>query len=51
MILGYDLLFGFAGSIPVASLFSQKNYDPPRHVYSTAVPVFTQKMRSGDHRD
>lgn len=45
-ILRYDLLFSFAGSISVVSLFSQKNYVPPRHVYSTAVPVFIQKWDS-----
>lgn len=27
-ILGYDLLFSFAGSVSVVSLFSQKNYVP-----------------------
>lgn len=42
-VLGYDLLSSFAGSVSVASLFSQKNYVPSHHVYCTAAPVFIQK--------
>lgn len=48
---GYDLLFSFAGSLSVVSLFSPKNYVPPHHVHSTAAPVSTQKIRFRDHRD
>lgn len=48
---GYDLLFSFAGCLSIVSLFSPNNYVPPRHVYSTAVPVSIQKIRFRDHGD